>query len=140
MEAKRVYWLRLLLCLTFFLISGLNQPSTAQSNPWVNPTRPNNCEDALALLDETALEARKNKESNIIVVARLGDGEKFQSLNRRRLKDVVEYLKGKAENMIVAASGERVKGYGRLEFYVSGKLLYVIAYPRRGIIDCRDIG
>jgi len=86
------------------------------------------------------LEARKDKGSNIIVVARFGDGEKFQSLNQRRLKDVVSYLKTKAENKIVAASGERIKGYGRLEFYVSGKLLYVIAYPRQGIIDCRDIG
>lgn len=122
------------------LLIGSNKFTHAQDNRWLNPTRPNNCEDALALLDTAAVDALTDVKSSIIVIARLGDREKSQKLNQRRLEAAVDRLKEKARNNVVGATGGRVQGLGRLELYVGGKLLYVIAYPRNGIIDCRDLG
>ena len=135
MKMRLILGLVLILCMT-----EISQPPAAQTNVKGGQARPNVCEDALALLEMAALEARKDKESYIIAVARLGDGEKSQSLNVKRLKSALPYLESRAGNKIVAASGEKVSGYGRLELYVSGRLLYVIAFPRNRLIDCSGLG
>ncbi len=121
--------------LTFLALRG-RETLFAQDKPVVG----HNCEDSLALLDEVALEARKDKLATIIVIARLGTGEKVASLNAKRLGQVMDYLRRKAANTVVSASGGRAKGYGRIELFVAGKLLYVLAYPRNRLIDCRGIG
>ena len=120
-------------------IAFTSQPLAAQRNN-NRRARPHSCDDALARLDNAALDAREDSESYIIVLARLGDGEKLQSLNRRRLDSAIPHLESKAGNKIVAASGDRVRGYGRLELYVRGKLLYFIAFPRNRLIDCSGLG
>jgi hypothetical protein len=105
-----------------------------------NQAKPDNCEVALLYLDNSTLEAGKDSESHIIAIARLGDGERSVRLDRRRLEFVRDYLLNqRGWNNIVTASGERVKGYGRVELYVSGKLLYVLQYPKRGVISCADL-
>jgi hypothetical protein len=109
---------------------------SAQDKVWVG----HNCEDALALLDNTALEARKDSQTSVIVIARLGTGERSRSLNGRRLAPVMDYLRRKAANPLVGAAGGRVRGYGRIELYVAGKLFYVLAYRRNRLIDCSGIG
>jgi hypothetical protein len=40
----------------------------------------------------------------------------------------MDYLRRKAANTLVSASGGRANGYGRIELFVAGKLLYVLAY------------
>lgn len=105
---------------------------SAQDKVWVG----HNCEDALAQLDISALEARKDPQTSIIVIARLGAGERPQTLNDKRLVPMLGYLRGKASNSVIGASGERVKGYGRIEVYVAGKLFYVQAYRKNRLIDC----
>jgi len=40
----------------------------------------------------------------------------------------MDYLRRKAANTVVSASGGRAKGYGRIELFVAGKLLYVLPY------------
>ncbi|HYX71521.1 MAG TPA: hypothetical protein VE732_02015 [Nitrososphaera sp.] len=140
MEVNQNCWIKFTFSLTIILLSSALYVIQAQDRPWLNPTRPNNCEDALALLETAALDARKDKESYIIVIARLGDGEKSQSLNRRRVGSAIPYLGSRAGNKIVAASGEKVSGYGRLELYVRGRLVYVIAFPRNRLIDCSGLG
>jgi hypothetical protein len=81
----------------------------------------------------------------IIVVARLGEGENRPNLNRRRLHNVrtywTEFLKEylRKRETIILAEGERVKDYGRLEFYVDGKLMATLRLNRNsdlGVIDC----
>lgn len=65
----------------------------------------------------------------ILVIARLGDGETSSALSWRRLINVrtfwtVFLTKGygrRSPEGIILAEGERVKGPGRLEFYVGGK-------------------
>lgn len=72
-----------------------------------------------------------------MVIARLGDGETRPNLSWRRLHNVrvywIEYLyeehRRKPET-IVLAEGERVKGFGHLEFYVGGKLVEVLKVAR----------
>ena len=71
----------------------------------------------------------------MVVMARLGDGEGSRELNRRRLYNVREYLKergGLAADKIVVAEGERVRGYGRLEYYLAGKLFEQLLFRRNG--------
>ena len=119
----------------FFCIAA-TWTCSAQDKVWVG----HNCEDALALLDNTALEARKDSQTSIIVIARLGPGERSRSLNGKRLTPVMDYLRSKAANPLVGASGERMKGYGRIEFYVAGKLFYVLAYRKNRLIDCGGMG
>ena len=92
-------------------------------------------------LDNSASEAGKDSEGHIIAVARLGDDEQSVRLNQRRLGFVRNYLVNRRGwNKLVIAVGERVKGGGRVELYVGGKLLYVLRYPRRGLISCADLG
>jgi hypothetical protein len=74
----------------------------------------------------------------IIVVARLGDGDIRPNLNWRRLYNVraywTEFLRRKPETIILA-EGERVKGYGQMEFYLGGNLVYVLKIARNADVD-----
>ena len=117
----------------FLSLMLISQTVFAQTKPIMGST----CEDALALLDAAALDAMKDPESYIIVIARLGDHERSPTLNQGRLKAVMERLTDKARNKVAGASGARIPGRGHLEIYVGGKLLYVLSYSRNGIIDCR---
>ena len=119
----------------------LDPSLAAQEKIRDNQTKPNNCEDAMLFLDVSVSEASKVGEGYLIAVARLGDGERSLELNRRRLGFARAYLiNQRGWNRIVTASGERAKGYGRVELYVGGKLLYVLLYPKRGYISCGGLG
>ena len=84
----------------------------------------------------------------IVVVARLGDGDVRPNLAWRRLHNVraywTEYSHEGREGprrdpeKIVLAEGERVKGYGLLEFYVGGKLVQAIRAARNSDVDFGD--
>jgi hypothetical protein len=133
LRATFIVWLLLVLFLC------VSPKSVAQIRGEYTPTRAHNCEGALAILDMTLIEGQKDKESRFIVSAHLGDSEGSQRLNRKRLRDVMSYFRQKGESRVVLASGERVKGLGRLELYVSGKLLHLLAFPKNGFIDCRGL-
>ena len=74
----------------------------------------------------------------IIVIARPGDGDTRPNLSRRRLYNVraywTQFLKAEGAKRkpetVVLAEGEKVKGYGQLEFYVGGKLVEVLKLAR----------
>jgi hypothetical protein len=87
---------------------------------------PLQCEENLIRLERLAfvtMEKVLSEKTTLIIVARLGDGERSRELIRRRLYNVREKLKerGVSEESMVVAQGERVRGYGRVEFYISGK-------------------
>ena len=132
----------ILMCgLCAFCLICVNPGLAAQSKVRANQAEPDSCEIAMLYLDNASSEAGKVSEGHIIAVARLGDAEQSVRLNRRRLGFVRNYLiNRRGWNKIVTAVGERVKGYGRVELYVGGKLLYVLRYPRRGLISCADLG
>ena len=101
---------------------------------------PTDCESALMYLDAAMSQAQKDSEGYIILIVHLGDGEKSQVLNLKRLNAAKKYITERTRSKVTAAYGERAKGRGRLEIYVAGKVFQVLTYPRNGHIDCRGLG
>jgi hypothetical protein len=103
---------------------------------------PENCEIHSLILDMMRNEVvwGSGKDSLVIAVARLGHGETSRELNRRRLYNLGVHWKdyGLPEKRLIAAEGERVNGYGRVELYVSGKLFDVLLVKRGKdlCVDC----
>lgn len=99
-----------------------------------------NCERELLYQDlvvNAALE--KTKENGVlIVIVRLGDGETSPELIRRRLYNVRQYFKERGSRIVsekvIIAEGERTKGYGRIEYYLDGKLYERLLFPKNGYI------
>ena len=114
-------------------------PPEVRALPYCSPSEPVGCEVVRVYFDSAVAIAREARETSLIVIARLGDGEKSARLNWRRLKQVKNQL-GRFDIEAVAASGERVKGHGRVDVYVSGKLLYALPYARNSDINCEFIG
>lgn len=96
----------------------------------------NDDEHAKAILDDAGIEAKIDE--TIFIIARLGTGESSRTLSRRRLYAPMHYLietRGISKDKIVPAEGERVKGPGRVEIYVGGKLFALFKMKRH-----RDFG
>jgi hypothetical protein len=104
-------------------------PAAAQSAG--DALKPGSCEHDVATL--TAAGRTAGEAGLVIVIARLGEGERGRELNRRRLhnaRTLLEDYGERAPDTIITAEGERVAGHGRLELYVAGKLFEVIALRR----------
>ena len=102
--------------------------------------KPTNCETASLVRDETIGAWREAPTANIILVARLGQGERSPSLGRRRLAAWVGRLRDWGADRLVTAVGERTTGLGRVEIYVSGRLFFTILFKRNAaIVDCSGI-
>jgi hypothetical protein len=101
---------------------------------------PSSCAERTAILD--VITQRVATDELIIVIARLGYGETRPNLNHRRLHNVriywTEYLNPEGRRRpetIVLAEAERIRGYGRLEFYVGGTLEWVMKVARNADLD-----
>ena len=96
------------------------------------PTKPENCESDIAILDAASGQAGEN--GLMIVIARLGNGERDRNWNLRRLYNVRTYLTEwdgrRNPKTVITAEGERVSGYGRIELYVGGKLFHTLLVRR----------
>jgi hypothetical protein len=142
---------KLFLTIIFGLLS---YPAVAQQSPPLTHvksgdfanTEPAQCAERTAALDGIVQQTPAN--GLIIVIARLGDGDIRPNLSWRRLHNVraywTAYLYGGREGYrrnpanVVLAEGEKVKGYGQLEFYVSGKLIWVLKVARNSDVDFGD--
>ena len=99
-----------------------------------------NCEMDLlyqAVVFDAAL--KQTKSGGVLIVnARLGDGENSRELTRRRLYNVRKFFSEGSSKLasekVVVAEGERVKGYGRLEYYLGGELYEQILFFKNGYI------
>lgn len=117
-----------------FLISLTTASYTvAQSVEFPAPTirNDNNCESNKALWDLIHIEA--GSDSPIIIIARLGSGEISRRFNHRRLHNIRIYLHHVREipdDRIITAEGERVRGRGRVEVYIRGRLFIVFTVGR----------
>jgi hypothetical protein len=91
------------------------------------PKEPTNCEmNALYwdILWNTVKDA-PDKNGFIIFIARLGTKEIRRDVNRRRLLSIKKIYKNRNPGIpqqFILAEGERVKGFGRVEFYWKGRL------------------
>ncbi len=105
-----------------------------------------NCESSLAHQDIVVSEALEQTKTGgvLIVVIRLGDGENSSELTRRRLYNLRQYFRQRGSRLkpeqVVLAAGERVKGYGRIEYYLNGKLHERILFPKNGYTCHRCCG
>jgi hypothetical protein len=102
--------------------------------------KPAQCQFRTPMLDYIDQDAKT--DGLIIVIARLGDGDIRPNLNWRRLYNVraywTEFRRRKSETIILA-EGARVKGYGQMEFYLGGNLVYVLKIARNSDVwfgDC----
>jgi len=112
-----------------FLAGQVYAQSLSTSEP--NLVNGDNNETTKAELDLLAQEAGGNKL--IIMIARLGSGESARKLNWRRLRAVRDYLESVRaidSGRIIQAAGERVRGRGRIEVYLDGKLYMVFVLSR----------
>ena len=77
------------------------------------------------IVDSVRAKLLSGKNDFLILIARLGDGERTSELNRRRLYTVQKYFiaRGVPLGRLVVAEAERVKGYGRVEIYLRGELV-----------------
>ncbi|MEO6393266.1 MAG: hypothetical protein ABIP75_15555 [Pyrinomonadaceae bacterium] len=96
-----------------------------------------------AMLDQLVI-TQQNSMARIFVIARLGRGETSAALNLQRLQAARDYLvktRGVAAEKVVFASGDRIDGEGRLEFYL-GSDLQLITLATRGknvtLVCCLD--
>ncbi len=122
------------------------QDRKSSSIPYGFSDKPRDCEINIIRMEslEKLAAAESNRDSVVIAVARLGDGEYAQELNRRRLQNVMTVLTdnlGMKKERVVIASGERVNGYGRVEVYVGGQLGDALLVNRGKdlCVNCCDI-
>jgi hypothetical protein len=127
--------LRILLLLA--LLVGLAAGTAAQDQSATDRSAlqvPDTCEGNSLRLDAVrnkSVEAGADKVT--IAIARLGSGERSQELSRRRLYTVRAYLMamGLPSQRLITAEGARAeRGYGRIEIYVGGELVDVLAAER----------
>jgi hypothetical protein len=100
----------------------------------------NNCESNT--VDISYILSFLDKDKSIIAIARLGDGETSSRYNLRRLKSMKDSLSHSiSRERIVTAQGERIKGRGRVEIYLDGRLFIVFTVGRNQdlhIGNCAD--
>ena len=109
-------------------------PWTTQNRRPITPflsEKPIDCETFAAQLDISIIEWRELKDTRMIFIARLGTGERDRKINRGRHEWLEEYLQKKGV-AYVFAEGDRVKGLGRMEVYVGGRLV-MSAPTKRGV-------
>src|SRR5713226_708269 len=82
---------------------------------------PSSCETNITVL--SAAHQAAGKDGSLIVIARLGDGERDRKLSYRRLHNVrtylSEYVGARSSETIITAEGEPSIGLGRVELYVA---------------------
>ena len=125
--------LLLLLLLSWSVASAQEE---SRLSGWGVPNEPLNCEMNLQDLEHVRNLMRREANGFLIIVARLGNGETRRELNYRRLHNVRLQLTliGVPSDRIVVAEGERVKGLGRVEFYVRGEFIGALPVRQAGDI------
>jgi hypothetical protein len=99
-----------------------------------------NCERELVYQDNVVIvtEQQIKEEGVLIVIVRFGDGETSRRLMRWRLYNLRQYFLTRGSSLasekLVIAEGERVKGLGRVEYYLGGKLYERLLYPKNSYI------
>ena len=81
------------------------------------------CESAKADWDLIAQVANE-RNSNVIVIAHLGTGERSRRINRLRLSQIRNHLmfvRAYDADRVIAAEGARVPGLALVEVYINGK-------------------
>ena len=98
---------------------------------------PVGCDAASGYLDHAVIDTLKLEGASLIIIARLGTGEKSSRLNQQRLSVEEEYIKRRGSNLkYILAQGDRVVGLGRVELYVGGRLLHILPFKKNAKSHC----
>lgn len=111
------------------------RPSEGPTDPGLELKRPINCEDFQAHLDHAIIKWQNLKGTHLVIIARLGTGERDRALNLARLHYIEGYLRSH-DVLYVLGEGSRTKGFGRIEVYVGGKLLLTVPIKRAAKAVC----
>lgn len=111
-------------------------PQAIRDLPYFSPRAPVTCEEARVYFEDAAARVRETGNSYLIVIARHGQESAHSRLVLNRLAAVEDYLKRHTDVRFVTAQGSKVKGYGRIELFVSGKLLYTIPIRKNNTRIC----
>jgi hypothetical protein len=134
----------LVLTLVLAALSNHTEAATSPANTSLLPLHyasnvgPQNCELSLALIDDALLKAREMRGTSLIIISRLGQGEKNAKLHDTRLGFVEVRLKSLGYDDYVTAIGKNAKTSGRVEFYVGGSLFQVIELTKNSKQFCAD--
>ncbi len=133
----------LLLSGSIYLVAQDNSKKIVD-NGWGVPDQPFNCEMNslyMDMLSNTLSEHTKN-DKVLIIIARLGKGETPRTINGRRLHNALQYLIDKTkiagEKIVLAEGSQLENGFGRLEFYLNGKIVgsLLIRKNKDFCVDC----
>lgn len=115
------------------LIFFFNVGSFCQTKEEINPkailptlTEPVGCELNLLYIDHSLGKVSSTNNSILILIVKLGENEKKSKLTQTRVRNIKNYLKLRGFNNSEVVVGDKVKGYGKIELYVDGILLYAI--------------
>ncbi len=89
---------------------------------------PSDCEYVRAILDATFAQGSNSEDSNVILIFRLGKGERSKRVTNRRMELVRNHINFRQQNLkkFVLAEGEKNNGLGKVEIYIKGKLTEVL--------------
>jgi len=140
MSLKQSQFLKFLLLVLLPVI--LFSLVSAQTQTDVVELKSNGCEIDEANFSVVWNDAKEIPNGNgfLIAIARLGDGDKARNLNQKRLSATKEYIVdriGFPVSQLILAEGEKLKGNGRVEFYIDGKLTHVIL-PKPNLTLCTE--
>lgn len=125
-------WTTFVLVLLIFLVHNvLSQTKSGRHLIKLKENLVTACEANTAILD-AAYNFPRNSEL-IIMIARLGKGEKKDRLNEKRLENIATYLKGAwnmKESDLLLAKAKKVETKGRIEIYIDGVLVGLIVAAR----------
>ena len=132
---RRICFLKLitfvLVLLIFLVHASFSQKKSGRNLIKLKENLVTACEANTAILD-AAYNFPRNSEL-IIIIARLGKGEKDDRLNEKRLRNIATYLKGawnmKASDLLLAKA-KKVKKKGRIEIYIDSVLAGLIVASR----------
>jgi hypothetical protein len=138
-------FLMLSLALSFTAVAFTPTPIAVRSES-PRQDRPTGCEYNTAILDSLAQKTKPDEL--IIVIARLGSNDTKPNLNNRRLHNVRTYLSEflsdpsvhRKPETIILAQGERVSDFGRIDFYVTGKLVDTLKIRTNADLSVADCG
>jgi hypothetical protein len=134
--------------IVLFAFSVTAKAQSERSSSFLNPDAPQNCEQNAVSMEELATMTLEQTKSGgvLIAIAHSGEGERSREFNHRRLYNVREFLQDRAvilADRVVVAEGERVRGLGRVEFFLSGKKIGTLLFARNKdlcVICCSDDG
>lgn len=138
--------LQIVFCLVYLVALAFPFP------PGIRPHQDNKADSKVVEVDGRHCEANNStihnfanlamkSDSRLFVIARLGTGETRQRLGHRRLHNVRAMIESDGPldpAKLVTAEGERVKGPGRVEFYLGSELVIVATFRRNAdfCVDC----